>query len=255
MIFLVSDVPFIDWCNFIKKNNKCLVTDRKRIENYDKKDYKILSICIKNYINYNLLENNVFKNNIDNVFIFENKSKFCKFMLKNYDINIPITYYYNFGNETFINNINIHDKIIKKPNTSCGGAGITINNVIDYNLKDCIFQKYISHSQYYVGHFLVFNGLIHEKIYFSSINVNVNVNDYIITGNITNYTIHKKLTDDDSIFNKVFYDLQYSGFACSDFIIHNNIIIIFEINPRPGGSLIHNEYYFDLFIEKLSTII
>ena len=38
-------------------------------------------------------------------------------MLNNFPENIPLTYYYNFDNETFIiNNINNNGKLIKKPN-------------------------------------------------------------------------------------------------------------------------------------------
>ena len=60
---------------------------------------------------------------------------------------------------------------------------------------------------------------------------------------------------DDIIFSCIFNDLNYSGFACADFTIHNNKIIIFEINPRPGGSLIHNEKYLNIFLDKLYTLI
>jgi predicted ATP-grasp superfamily ATP-dependent carboligase len=172
-------------------------------------------------------------------------------MINKYIKNIPTTYYYNFDNETFINNLNVYKIIIKKPNSNSGAVGISLNNSINYNSKNCVYQKYISHDCYYVGHFLVLNGIIHKKIYFSSNNDNEKL---IKCNNITNYKINEKLKIDDDIFDKVFYDLNYSGFASSDFIIHENNVIIFEINPRPGGSLIHNIQYFDLFIEKLLTL-
>jgi predicted ATP-grasp superfamily ATP-dependent carboligase len=49
----------------------------------------------------------------------------------------------------------------------------------------------------------------------------------------------------------IFDNLKYSGFACIDFTIKNSNIIIFEINPRPGGSLIYNKKYFDKFIDTI----
>lgn len=49
----------------------------------------------------------------------------------------------------------------------------------------------------------------------------------------------------------IFDNLKYSGFACIDFTIKNENIIIFEINPRPGGSLIYNKKYFDKFIDTI----
>ena len=56
---------------------------------------------------------------------------------------------------------------------------------------------------------------------------------------------------DVEIFKDIFKMLNYSGFACVDFTIVNEIPYIFEINPRPGGSLIRNETYFNRFITKL----
>ena len=57
------------------------------------------------------------------------------------------------------------------------------------------------------------------------------------------------------IVDQIFKDLNYSGFAVCDFIIVNDRIVIFEINPRPGGSLIHNEKYLNIFLDKLLEII
>jgi hypothetical protein len=66
------------------------------------------------------------------------------------------------------------------------------------------------------------------------------------------YKITEKLVVDDSIFEKIFNDLNYSGFACPDFIIYNEKITIFEINPRPGGSLVANITYLNLFLDTLN---
>jgi len=45
--------------------------------------------------------------------------------------------------------------------------------------------------------------------------------------------------------------LEYNGFACADFIVENGEIIIFEINPRIGGSLIQNREKLNEFLDIL----
>lgn len=64
----------------------------------------------------------------------------------------------------------------------------------------------------------------------------------------------KQNMQNDNIFNKIFKKLDYSGFACANFIINSNKILIFEINPRIGGSLIHNKEYFMKFLNKLYNL-
>ena len=151
--------------------------------------------------------------------------------------------------------------MIYKPNTSFGGHGIKIINKLNKlnKYKNASITKYIEHTKHYVGHFLVIKGIIINRIYFNSIN---KIHE-IKYGRIKNYQIEEKITCannnidstnnycDDSIFDKIFYNLNYSGFADSDFIQVNNKIIIFEINPRPGGSLIFNNEYFNKFLDSI----
>jgi predicted ATP-grasp superfamily ATP-dependent carboligase len=252
MKLLIINIPFQDWIKYIKKCNKCICINDKDIKNYNTSEYKIIPICVNDYIKYNNFENNIFKNSIENIEILNNKSKFGKFMLDKYIEHIPAIYYYNFENETFFNNTLLKKKLILKPNEMCGGSGIKIISRFNNKETNCIIQEYISHNKYYVGHFLILNGIIYNKIYFSS---NYKYNNRIKKGAIINYKIENELDIDDSIFYKIFNDLNYSGFADSDFIIVNNKIIIFEINPRPGGSLIKNEKYFNIFIDKLLTLL
>jgi predicted ATP-grasp superfamily ATP-dependent carboligase len=80
------------------------------------------------------------------------------------------------------------------------------------------------------------NGKIIDKVYFYNTNNDKNL---IKKGKIIDYQITEELSD-DLIFNLIFDNLKYSGFACIDFTIKNNNIFIFEINPRPGGSLIYS---------------
>ena len=119
------------------------------------------------YIKYNDYPQNIFKNNLENIQILDNKSKFAKFMIELAVENIPETIYYNFMNtqneiETYNNNIETN-LMIYKPNVSYGGIGIKIINKIIYD-KNIIISKYIKHKKNYVGHFLVLDGIIQRKI-------------------------------------------------------------------------------------------
>jgi carbamoylphosphate synthase large subunit len=270
--YVVITIPFDTWKNILVNNDKFICITNSDVKKYNNSNYKLMPIWVDDYIKYNHLEYNIFKNNLENIDIFENKSKFGKYMIKYFPDNIPRTYYYNFDNESYNNyNIPVSKKYIVKPNKSYAGIGIKIikhsepnefrikyimnNKLVSKNInniKDHVIQEYIDHVEYYTGHFIVLNGVIHDKIYFCSNDKNV---DEIKKGQCTNYQIIEKLKIDDSIFDKIYIDLSFSGFTSIDFIINNNKIIIFEINPRLGGSLIHDEKYFNIFLEKLNMIL
>jgi predicted ATP-grasp superfamily ATP-dependent carboligase len=211
------------------------------------KNYKIMPLMIDQNIILNDLSNNIFINDIANLEKLDDKSKFAEYMLANFSNNSPIIYYYNYDNHTFINNIQISYPIIAKPNKSFSGIGIQILNKINYELKDHVIQKYVNHIYYYSGHFLIMSGVILYKTYFKS-KMNSNM---FICGQIVNYETLQNLDINDDVFDGIFCDLNYSGFACVDFTINENNIIIFEINPRPGGSLINNTNMFNIFLDKL----
>ena len=246
MKFIIITILFDDWKIHLYNNDKCICIKETDINDYISDEFKIIPICVNDYIKYNNFKNNIFKNELKNIEILNNKSKFGKFMLKSFPNNIPIIYYYNFENETYKNNIILSTKMIQKPNENFGSNGIKIINKLENNIKNHIIQKYIDHTENFVGHFIILNGIIHQKIYFYAQSMNK-----ILRGTICNYKITKNLKISDKIFEKIFNNLNYSGFACIDFIINNKNIILFEINPRPGGSLIKNKLYFNLFLDKL----
>ena len=242
MQLLILNPKNSKWKQVMRTCKNCICIDEKSLHNYNKQYYKLMPIYIHEYVKYNDLENNVFKNGIDNIHLCNNKSKFTKYMLQKFPIHIPKTYYYHFDNETFLNMDPIvpgRNKMILKPNEDMGGNDIRVIYII---------QEYIDHDEYFVGHFLVFHGKIHTRVYFKSSEINKNG---IKCGAIQNYTDLHTLPIDDSIFSAIFTDLSYSGIADIDFIIAYNKIIIFEINPRPGGSLLTDDKYFNLFTEEL----
>lgn len=225
----------------------------KKLNEIKDEVYKIIPVSHRQLIFYNNNPKSIFKNNIENINLLNNKSLFGEFMMKNFNDSHPICYYYNDSDITYINkdidtinNINM----ILKPNCDSGGYGIKIINKIDITLKNVIISKYVEHTKYHVGHFIIKNGKILKKIYFSTSN---DEKLFIKCGNIENYTICYNLECNEDIFENIFTKINYSGFSCCDFVIDNNKIIIFEINPRPGGSLIKNIEVFDDFLETLKT--
>ena len=122
------------------------------------------------------------------------------------------------------------------------------------NLPNRVISKYIDHTVYYVGHFIVKNGQIIKKIYFRTHN-----NDPLLIkcGAITDFDILNNLgLYNDDIYSNIFTKLNYSGFACADFTIIDNNIIIFEINSRIGGSLFtHSSIAYDFFKVLIDNFI
>lgn len=252
--FLIINAEFRDWIKFFKNNNKIKYIDKeidKEIDNLICNDNSfIMPITVKNYKRYNNYPNCIFKNNLNNIDILDNKSMFAEYMLKNFPENISEVYFYNYNDMTYINNPNDKIKMISKLNLASAGTGTQL--IYDFNelkikdIKNKIITKYTDHEKEYSGHLLIINGKIIKKIYFV-MKCKINA---ITCGQITNYDILEKISY-DVIFDKIFEDLQYSGFANIDFTIIDNKIIIFEINPRIGGSLVYNDKYFNIFLDTL----
>jgi predicted ATP-grasp superfamily ATP-dependent carboligase len=238
---LIITIPFPDWEDSLKNNEHIIIRKGQIHGKY------ILPIYKSDYF----YKNSIFKNTKENIELLDNKSKFGKYMLHHFPESIPTIFYYHFSNQTYTNNSIIPKKLIQKPNVGCGGTGITIVDHINTRLKNHIISEYIEHETYYTGHFLIHNGILLEKVFFCSSHPYKNG---IKTGRIINYTVLPELLVDDSIFTKIFGNLCYSGFADCDFTIVYNRILIFEINPRPGGSLIHNKVCFNKFIDTVMKL-
>jgi hypothetical protein len=144
--------------------------------------------------------------------------------------------------------ISIEEKKIQKANNSVSGKNIKIIYNIDLNIKNIIVSKYHQHSIFYVGHYLVKNGNIIEYIYLSQENKDPN---YIHKGAVKRYKILDEYFPELNIFSKIFKKINYTGFACSDFIIENNNVLIFEINPRMGGSMRKDKNILNIFWNSL----
>jgi predicted ATP-grasp superfamily ATP-dependent carboligase len=226
------------------------------VDNYEEipieLDYKIISTSMIDSVKYCNHPKSIFKGNLNSIDTMTNKSKFAEFMINNFNDNHPLCYYYNYDDITYNYNV-ITDKMISKPNIGYAGSDIYILYE-KQNLPNRVISKYIEHTTYYSGHFLVKNGHIIKKIYFRTYN-----NDplFIKCGSITDFDIlHNLDSYNDNIYSNIFTKLNYSGFACADFTIIDNNIIIFEINPRIGGSLFTHTYIaYDFFKVLIDNFI
>jgi len=131
-----------------------------------------------------------------------------------------------------------------------------------HNLDNYIIQKYIYEQEEYAGHFYIKDGEIKFSVYFRSKNTGY----YITKGAIENYEVIENKSFDEE-FGKIFSKLNYKGVACTNFKINNiknnnmlacidfkvinNNIIIFEINPRLGGSILNNKIYLQKIYDSI----
>jgi len=145
--------------------------------------------------------------------------------------------------------IKTYDKkeIIQKPEYPCiyklariygGIESFVINNKEELdNIKSnkaYIIQKYIQLPNEYSGNFYVVDGIIKFFVY------------YMMTNHTPHYIQHGRLSKYERVtepywldtFTEIFTKLKYTGFACIDFKVVDNKPIIFEINPRLGGSIV-----------------
>jgi predicted ATP-grasp superfamily ATP-dependent carboligase len=220
-----------------------------------KETYKIFTITINIYKQIYNYKNFIF--NIEpNIDLFDNKINFYNFLRNKKYKNLinPKCYYYNDNNKIYKPNKNILTKKIIKPALSYAGKNMKIiYNIQNYiNNKNIIIQKYYEHEYYYTGHFLVKDGTIHKYIYFKS-QRNTN-KKLIVKGSIKNYIYIQEIDSNlFAIIIDIFKSVNYSGFACVDFTIIMNKLLIFEINPRIGGSLLINcdilKEFLDVFIQ------
>jgi predicted ATP-grasp superfamily ATP-dependent carboligase len=117
-------------------------------------------------------------------------------------------------------------------------------NLIPFD-NNFIIQEYIADKIEYIGNFVVNNGII-KYVNFLKLVYN---NKFFIHKSIINEFEYVEI--DIEIFEIIFKKLNYTGAACANFKIKNNLIKIFEINPRFGGTFIRN----CIFYEFLETLI
>jgi len=149
--------------------------------------------------------------------------------------------------QVYLEQVNRVKQIIQKPLFPCifklaksvgGNGSFIIDNQKELdqvnNIKNYIIQEYISSPYEYSSHFFIIDGKIKFMVFYMMTNHEPN---YIQHGRLINYT---RITEPNwsNTFVEIFKQLNYTGFACIDFKVIDNKPIIFEINPRLGGSIV-----------------
>lgn len=170
--------------------------------------------------------------NINIINTFTNKIKFSQFINKNNLTNYaPVTY-------SNIMDIPKGKKIIVKPYNLNSGIGMyTTKNVnSDVDMGEYVIQEYINSNVEYCLYCVAEKGKIKLAITYKY--------TYVTENHI------KQCLDNDNVMEKVVLDRKYmsqlelfllcssySGVCNIDFKICDDIVKVFEINPRLGGSL------------------
>ena len=185
----------------------------------------------------------------DMLMTFHDKIKFNQFMVDNgLEINIPTL---------LPKPPNYFPCIVKPSINSSGNDMFIIKDYSDWNTLGHKFnsnhyfiQKYIISNTIYTSHLLSKNG---EYLIGSTYKSVKPTKFYIQRASIKNYT-RRNLNDTEiELFSKILKLNNYHGVCCVNYDYdENNVIKIFEINPRFGGSLINNESDFLLFLKTIN---
>ena len=246
---LPHDIHFIDFTDinivkqYIINNNIDIIIALIKQQNFFIIDnYDILKQYTK-YIFYN--------NSKDTINLLNDKFKFNTFMKNNKMADyLPITYISCVNNKQLMH-CKYNFPCIYKLCISSGGALSYViesktelcKTLLDIKSTNYFIQEYISGAHEYSGHLYVHEGIIKFSKFYHSFNDKKN---YIQRGKMVKYNA----IDTPSYFNifeDIFKTLNYTGFACIDYKLDNKInnkinnkIKIFEINPRPGATIVSN---------------
>lgn len=256
-MYCVINCLFSDWKPFLQRYGG--ITHVAKIEHIPRSiDYKIIMLDLKDRKLFNHNDRSLFKMNVQNIETLDNKCLFAKFMMENFPNNIPRTISIKTNTIDYIDS-NFKKSMIKKNAIGAAGYQTTILEKLSDGDRtmDTVISEYITHREYYVGHFIFHKGVFIKQIYFgTTVHPLSKESKYIKRGSIKHYNVFEaaQMPCDLTIFGEIFKKLDYSGFACSDFVIVDRDVIIFEINPRPGGSLINNKKYCHEFFQAIVSM-
>lgn len=188
---------------------------------------------------------------IGNLDLFDNKGNFYEFMIQsNLEKYIPRLIEYQ----------DISFPILIKRLDLSSGIGIqyvenwdTLNEWINHDIfanKQFILQEYIEGDVEYVTHIVCRDGVILWSV---TLQGTVPMEKKVNSGAFAQ-EISKLEPEHLSIFGQIFKLANYSGPACINFKISNGNPLVFEVNPRFGGSLFIPKFREQL-VESLRTIL
>lgn len=184
---------------------------------------------------------------------FDDKARFVRFMLdQGLEDLIPEVYVVGGGaghgpGQSGIEELaEIRYPCIAKPGVSFGGQGASVHldartpvNVARFKPGESfVVQRFVPGGTEYGGHFYIESGDIKRCVYYEG---RRDPAQHIQRGRLGGnaYTKHTTIAEHDA-FADLFARLDYTGYACADFKVEDGVPKIFEINPRLGGTLVHD---------------
>ena len=270
-----GSVNFDNWTNLLNKltNHKIIHIDISRLLDKsfgnllhpNSSEKRILIVLL--YSDVELLsKNNNFNKlrpyfhyilipNYNTVRLLDNHHSFSSFMMK-HNMNDLIPKIYNPHQESLITGgYSIQYPCVLKQNSNSYGGNSTyvINDYIDLKQKkdksiSWIIKELIIDKTEYVTHILAINGKIINSITYGTI--------FKTDHHIKHGASDTHIRDDHGyFFSDIIRLLNYTGFACVDYKMKDGKPKIFEINPRPGGSLIAETKDIEIMLNKLIEAI
>lgn len=177
---------------------------------------------------------------------FDDKSRFARFMMDHgLDDLLPDVYAMSTpdGPATLAP---VAYPCILKLGVTFGGVGSSVHldermppNIHKFGRHESfILQRFIPGGTEYGGHFYLESGDIKRFVYYKSTR---DAQQHVQRGRVPKNAYRKR---DDLPAHDRFVDLfarvDYTGYACADFKLEDGVPKIFEINPRLGGTLVHD---------------
>ena len=231
---------------YITDNNIDVIIGLLKQQNYFINDYYDILVQHVNHIFYN-----VDRNTID---LLNDKQKFNTFLKdNNFADYIPTTYISCINGKQLMHNKFTFPCIYKL----CIGSGGSSSTVLETNGQLCkklldktanyFIQEYVIDQLEYSAHLYILDGIIKFSRFYCAKNSKKN---YIQKGRMIKYR-SVEVPQCVNIFQEIFTKLNYTGFACIDYKLKNGSPKIFEINPRPGATIVTNIDDFNKLIQYL----
>lgn len=180
---------------------------------------------------------------------FDDKARFVRFMLdQGLEDLIPEVYVVGGGaGHGGVDELaEIRYPCIAKPGVGFGGQGSSVHldprspvNLSRFKPGESfVVQRFVPGPIEFGGHFYLESGDIKRCVYYEG---RRDAAQHIQRGRLAPnaYTKHATIPQHDA-FADLFARLDYTGFACVDFKVEDGVPKIFEINPRLGGTLVHD---------------
>jgi hypothetical protein len=180
----------------------------------------------------------------DIIDIFSNKKMFDQYVMKfNLNKYVPQRYTYNDNSDKLV--------IVKPP---CGGSsiGMYLSKIRDLSKEvfdTKLVQEYIKEDTEFTGNLVVQDG----HILFGFVYYRYYGDRYYIKHDSQDFTVQYKAPISQKyldILEKFLLPVKYTGVCNVDFKLvgPKEKIVVFEINPRLGGSLFFHNHYDDLAV-------